>query len=115
MLAKQYRLSKEKDFEKVFKRGRANYTGQIGVKTIANQFRHNRFGIIVSAKVSKKATERNRIKRRIRQALRQLDKKLIGGYDVVIIALPGLLNLDYQAVKGGLERVFIKLKLFIDR
>lgn len=112
MLAKQHRLVKQKDFEKVFKRGKAYYTKFLGAKILASQPELNRFGIVISTKVSKKATERNKLKRQIRQAIRELDKKLKSGFDIVIMALPGFLNQDYQAIKGGLERILKGLKIF---
>lgn len=112
MLAKQHRLIKEKDFKKIFKLGKAYYTKLLGVKTLASQFRFNRFGIIVSSKISKKATKRNRLKRQIRQALGELDKKLIVGLDLAVIALPGLLDQDYKIIRSELGRILVKLKLF---
>lgn len=112
MLARQHRLTKEKDFEKIFKQGKAYYTKLLGVKILASQFRFNRFGIIISSKVSKKATERNRLKRRIRQAVRELDKKLKSGFDLAVIASPGFLKQDYEIIKGELEKIFRELKLF---
>jgi len=112
MLAKQNRLVKEKDFEKVFKQGRAFYTKLLGVKISAAQSELNRFGVVISTKISKKATERNKLKRRIRQAVRELDKELKSGFDLVIMALPALLGQDYKAIKDELEKIFTKLKLF---
>ena len=112
MLAKQHRLVKQKDFEKVFKQGRAFYSKLLGVKIIINQREFNRFGIVVSTKVSKKATERNKLKRQIRQAARELLKNLKSGFDIVIIVLPGFLNSEYKIVKGELEIIFKKLKFF---
>lgn len=111
MLAKQHRLVKQKDFERVFKQGRSYYTKLLGAKLLANQA-VNRFGIVISTKISKKATERNRLKRQIRQALRELDKKLKPGFDLVIMALPGFFNQEYGDVKGELKKVFLGLKLF---
>ena len=112
MLAKRHRLVKQKDFERVFKQGRSYYTKSLGVKILANQLKFNRFGIVISSKVSKKATERNRLKRQIRQAARELDKKLKPGFDLVIMALPGFLDQEYKIVAGELERIFTKLKIF---
>lgn len=112
MLTKQRRLVKEKDFEKVFKLGKSYYTKLLGVKALAGRSGVNRYGLIVSAKVSKKASERNRLKRQLRAAAKELDKNLAGGFDMAVMALPPLLNRDYQTIKNELERVFIKLKLF---
>lgn len=112
MLARPQRLVKEKDFEKVFKQGRAYYTKLLGMKVLNSQFEFNRFGIVVSTKISKKATERNRLKRQIRQAARELDKELKPGFDLVILALPGFLNQEYRIVKKELEKIFKGLGLF---
>ena len=112
MLAKQHRLVKQKDFEKVFKQGRSYYTKLLGVKILANQLPANRFVIVISTKISKKATERNKLKRQIRQAARELDQELKSGFEIVIMVLPGFLNSEYKIVKGELEIIFRKLRLF---
>lgn len=111
MLARRNRIVKQKDFEKVFKQGRSYYTKSLGAKTLVSQSEFNRFGIVISTKVSKKAVERNRLKRQIRQVLRELNKELESGFDLVIMVLPGFINQDYRTVKGEIERVFRKLRL----
>ena len=112
MLAKQGRLVKQKDFEKVFKRGRSFYSKFMGVRVFANQLEFNRFGIVISSKISKKATLRNRLKRRLTEALREVDHKLKPGLDVVLIALPGFLCQDYGEIGRELAKVFSRLKLY---
>ncbi len=111
MLAKSHRLLKKKDFDRTFKQGKSFYTKFLGVKVLANQTEANRFGIIISTKISKKAVERNKLKRQIREILRPLNKKLKPGFDLIIIAAPSLLGQDYQSIKIELERIFFKLKL----
>lgn len=111
MLAKERRLAKQKDFEKVFKQGRAYYTKILGVKILFNGQKYNRFGIIISSKVSKKAVERNKLKRQIREVLREFNKSLRPGFDMAIIVLPALLNQDYNSIKIELEKIFFKLRL----
>lgn len=111
MLPKTNRLVKTKDFEKVFKQGRSFFTKLMGVKILGGQAKNNRFGVIISAKVSKKAVERNRLKRQIREALRELNKKLLQGFDLAIIVSPNLLKSDFKAIKNELEKVFIRLRL----
>lgn len=112
MLARQHRLVKQKDFERIFKQGKSYYTKLLGAKTLGSQLEFNRFGIVISTKVSKKATERNKLKRQIRQALRELDKNLKSGFDLVIMALPGFLNQEYKTVRDELGKIFKGLKLF---
>ena len=112
MLAKQRRLVKEKDFARTFKRGKSFYARFLGVKAAANQTGTNRYGIIISSKVSKKATERNKLKRQIRAVLKELDEQLISGYDMAIIVSPAALKQDFKSLKAELVKIFSKLKLF---
>jgi len=112
MLAKPQRLARDKDFKKVFEQGRSCYSKRLGVKVINNQRPKNRYGIIISAKVSKKAVERNRLKRQISQILKGLDKSLAPGFDLAVVVLPAMPGQEFKAVKNELEKILEKLKLF---
>lgn len=112
MLAKQNCLAKEKDFEKTFKLGKSFYSKLFGVKVVANELTNNRYGIIINSKVSKKAVERNKLKRQIRVVLEGLDKHLNHGYDLIIIVLPAALNQEFDVIGAELKKIFLKLKLF---
>jgi ribonuclease P protein component len=112
MLAKQHRLVKKKDFAETFKRGKSFYIRFFGVKAVPAKASHNRYGIIISTKVSKKSVERNKLKRQIRAILKELDKQLVSGYDMAIVVLPTALNQDFFSLKDELAKIFSKLKLF---
>ena len=112
MLAKSQRLARDRDFKKIFEQGESYYSKLLGVKAINNQRVLNRYGIIISAKVSKKAVERNRLKRQISQILKRLDKSLASGFDLAVVVLPAMLEQEGKAVKNELEKVLKKLKLF---
>jgi ribonuclease P protein component len=92
--------------------GKSFYSKLFGVKMVANGLTNNRYGIIISSKVSKKAVERNKLKRQIRVVLRKLDKHLNHGYDLIIIVLPIALNQGFDVVSAELEKISLKLKLF---
>lgn len=111
MLAKKNRLVKEKDFKETFRSGRSFFFKNLGIKAVKNKLEVNRYGIIISTKISKKAVERNKLKRQIRQIIKSLDKKTISGFDLIIITLPGVINRDYFEIKKELKDGFIKLKL----
>jgi len=112
MLAKQLRLAKKKDFKKIFKQGKFSYTKIFSLKVLANQMDTNRYGIIISTKVSKKSSERNKLKRQFREAVKELDKKLLPGFDLVIIVSPAAKNQEYEFIKSKLEKILSALKLF---
>lgn len=111
MLPKINRLTKNKEFDNVFKRGRSSFDKITGVKFVANNLGINRIGILVSFKVSKKAVERNKIKRRIREIVRAELKNLKNGLDIVIIALPDIKNKTFKEIKPSLAGHFKKLRL----
>lgn len=112
MLAKPYRLTKNKEFDQVFSKGKAYYTDCLGIKCAKNGLEISRFGILVSTKVSKKAVIRNKIKRRIRQALLPQMDRLKSGYDCAIICRPAIVEKNYREILSLLEYSFNKLKLY---
>jgi len=109
MLPKKNRLTKDKEFNNVFKNGRSSYTKILGFKAIKNNLNLNRFGIIVSKKVSKKAVERNKIKRQIRAIIKS--KNLHQGYDIIVLALPKIINSDYKKIEQSIIYNLTKLRL----
>ena len=58
--------------------------------------------IIVSTKVSKKATERNKIKRRIREIIRDRSQKT--GQNYKIYVNPSAKNLSYQELEKEIKK-----------
>lgn len=116
MLKKINRLTKDKDFNNVFNPptggGRSGYDKTIGIKVASNNLEHNRFGILISTKVSKKAVERNKIKRQIRETIRLQQEKLKQGHDCVVICLPDIVGKTYKEIEGSINKQFKKLKLY---
>jgi len=112
MLAKKNRLTKEKEFKTVFRKSKSSFDDILGVKVTKNKLEYSRFGIIVSSKVSKKAVERNKIKRRLSNLIRLQKQKIIRGFDCVIIVLPPILNKKLEEISQSLDKHFKKLKLY---
>lgn len=118
MLKKINRLSKKHDFDLVFKQGKSVYSPYFVIKVLPNQLGRIRFGIVVSNKVSKRATKRNLIKRRIRAILQKGLKPNRQGIDVVILTSPRLINaqgkvLQNKQIEKELLAVLRKAKLFV--
>jgi ribonuclease P protein component len=113
MLKKINRLTKDKDFELVFKKGKSAYDQLVGIKHISNTQEINRYGIIVSSKVSKKAVIRNKIKRLIREIIKNQEIYLKKGYDIVIITFPGIINNKKTEISESIIKGLTKLKLYL--
>ncbi|MBE9128492.1 MULTISPECIES: ribonuclease P protein component [unclassified Coleofasciculus] len=70
-----------------------------------------RIGISISQKVSKKAVVRNRIKRQIRAALRQLLPGLSPGWRLVVVVRPTALECDYAQILRELEQLMVEIEV----
>ncbi len=92
------RLRTNRDFRKVFDRG-VGYSGKsLRVIVKINDRKYNRIGIVASRKVGK-AFQRNKVKRRIREAFRRSKTVIPQGYDLVVI-----LRTEAVCTKYGLLR-----------
>ena len=111
MLAKQHRLTKERDFKKVNASGQSFFSSLFKLKHVANNLEVSRFGIVTSAKLSKKAVVRNRIRRQVSEILRLNSNQIVSGQDVVVWVKVSALGKDYQEVEEKLLALLNKAKL----
>lgn len=111
MLTKHQRIAKKKDFDYIFKNGKSRYSSVSGVKFVFNGLTFNRFGLIISNKVSKSAVDRNRIRRRLYTQLTSLLPSLKIGYDVIVIIQPGAKNFTSEEFNKNLVDLFKSAKI----
>jgi len=117
MLPRKNRLKKKKDFERIFKKGKEYKEDFLLLKTISNNLQFSRFGFIINKKVVKKATIRNKIKRRLREVVRrEILPKIKKRVDCVIIVKPGIKseNFSFEKIKNTLYKLTKKAKLLED-
>lgn len=108
MLPKANRLKKKKDFEMVFKEGRGFKEDFLFLKVAKNNLKSSRFGFVVSKKISKKATVRNKIKRRLGELVRIKLPQIKKGIDGAIIIMPGLEKNDFWELEEIINKLFRK-------
>ncbi|MDY7014626.1 MAG: ribonuclease P protein component [Cyanobacteriota bacterium] len=65
----------------------------------------SQFGISLGRKVSKKAVERNRMKRQLRAAIRHLLPTLSPGWKTIVIVKPGAIECKYEHFLRELEEL----------
>jgi ribonuclease P protein component len=98
-------LKKPADFARVHKQGKYINNRLISLKSHGNGLSFARWGIMTGKKLGK-AVIRNRVKRRLREILRQANLK--PGNDIVIMARSGAVTADFmeltQAVLGLLKK-----------
>lgn len=111
MLDRKFRLTKDKDFDNVYKSGSSFFSRILGIKYTKNSLEVTRFGIIIGSKISKKSTERNKVKRRIREILRLNLKNIKKGYDIVVLVRSSIIECDYGEIQKNLSYVLTKSNL----
>ena len=111
MLKKINRLTKDKEYDFVFKNGKSGFGDFLGIKFAANELQYNRFGIIVSNKISKSAVKRNLIKRRLREVVESKNDQIKQCFDLVIITLPAISGKSLAEIEKSFDFVLKKTKL----
>src|SRR3989344_6458243 len=109
MLPKIHRLTKKKDFDVVFKGGKSVGGAFLMVKILKSNLGESRFGFVVSKKVSPKATVRNKVKRRLREAVACEIKNMKGARDVIIVALPGVQKQEFSVIREMVKNILSKI------
>ncbi len=117
-LARSHRLKNRKDFVALYQNGGRYASPHLilrTLRTIATDKPRTplptQFGISISQKVSKKAVIRNRIKRQIRQVIRELLPTISGGWKVVIVVRPGSVECNYEHFLGELKQLLVKARI----
>lgn len=99
MLPYTFRLNKEHDIKKTLASKKSSGSRLITCKFSRNDLQHSRIGFIVSNKVSKLATKRNKLKRQMRASVEKHLAEIKNGYDIIFIAKPTLLDKEYSIVE----------------
>jgi ribonuclease P protein component len=113
MLQRINRLCKKKEIDGVFLRGKSVKEGCLVLKSAENQLNSVRFCFVVSKRVSKTAVGRNLLKRRMREIARAALPNLKPGYDLILIAMPGLEIKDYPGIESLMKKSFSRSGVII--
>jgi ribonuclease P protein component len=111
MLPRSARLRKERDHEHVRRTGRRASDQFLSVKALQTQNTRPRVAVVISKKVDKRATVRNRIRRQILAKIEQKYKKLKPGTDIVVIIRPGISALTSKDAEIRMFSLFRQLSL----
>ena len=92
MSRRQHRLSRSRDFDTVYRKGRSVSTRFLVLYLFPREDDRDggpRLGLAVSRQLGG-AVERNRLKRRLRASFEEICERLPAGHDYVLVARPGL-------------------------
>jgi len=102
LLKKPYRIIKNKEYKDILNSGRFLRNRFFLLKFKPNNLKNSRFGIVVSTKVSKKAVDRNLVKRRVREIIRANLENIKDGFDVVLVMKKESLGLNYSEIEHNI-------------
>lgn len=113
MLAKNHRLTKREDFATVYAKGAYSSLDGITIKYAPSKNTETRIGFSIGKNFSKKAVQRNRVRRILQEACRHHVELLKPGFDIVVMIKPECKDMEFQKTVEILKKIFTKANLFI--
>lgn len=104
------RLRSARDFRRVREAGRTWAHTVLVLSAAPNRYGRTRCGIVVRKSLGN-AVQRNRLKRRVREAVRQIYAEIISGWDVIFIVRTPLITATYDQLCGAIRRLLTQANL----
>lgn len=99
MLAKKFKLTGARNFDRVQKEGKVYQSADFGIARYERKDSDpSKFAFIVSTKIAKDAVDRNRFKRAMSEAVRINSIDLKNGFDVVFLAKMSIVRVPTSEV-----------------
>ncbi|MFA6183906.1 MAG: ribonuclease P protein component [Parcubacteria group bacterium] len=111
MLSKKYKIIKKEDFNLLYKNGITYHSKHLKILILPNNLKSNRFSIVVSKKISAKATVRNATKRKLKHILPSLDTFFPTKVDALLIAHAGIGNLKTNILIEEIKNIIKRITL----
>jgi ribonuclease P protein component len=109
VLPARFRLTRERDFDACYRRGRRAVDRLLTIACLARPAGGVRIGVSVSRKVGSSVV-RNRVKRWIREAARPLTTRAGEPFDLVISARPAAAQSGFYAVRESIAKLMGRLQ-----
>ena len=107
VLKRENRIRLKKDFTEVKNKGRVLYSPLFGFLTCKENDNQKKFGFIVSKKISKRAVDRNKIRRILSEVVRENLERFENGTRIIFLTKKEILGKKYDEVEKEVEK-FIK-------
>ncbi len=100
MLAQKYRFHSRGGVRYVYQKGKTIRTSLLSLVYAPNTRHHQRFGVVVSKKVMKSAVGRNRIRRRVYEAIRLELPEFTTDQDCLFVVFSkSVINLPFRELR----------------
>lgn len=110
MIAQQYKIHSKPRVLHILKKGRMFKWGVFYFRRLPNRAGRARFALILSKKIGRKAVERNKIRRRIYEAIRK-NFSIVSKtcYDIVVLCSARIAKMDYAQIEKDMIQSLKKL------
>lgn len=103
------RLLRPAEFQRIFKGADWRVAGTaFTLLAVGNTLGHPRLGVALSKRQVRRAVERNRIRRQLRESFR-LHQHQLGGVDIVVLGRAGIDTLSTQELRSAIDRSWEEL------
>ena len=101
-MERKYRLRLNADFQRVRQKGKSWANHLMVLCVLPNDLEHSRFGFAASKRIGK-AVVRNRVRRRMREAVRLRRDLIAEGWDMVFIARSAIRYAAYDEIARAVQ------------
>lgn len=105
MLKKINRISKRKEFEEIKKEGAVYQFPLFGLAVLKKEDKEKKFGFIISKKISKRAVDRNRIKRLLAESIKQNLGEIKEGFRGIFLVKKNILGRKFDEIKKEVDKI----------
>lgn len=112
-MKKRYRVRENARFQEIRRKGQSYSNQMLVLCVLKNDQENSRFGFSISKRIGN-AVVRNRIKRRLREAMRLRIAEVKPGWDLVFIARYAIRRADYHEMDATCARLIRRANLLVD-
>lgn len=113
-MKRTYRLRRPHQFQRVRREGRTLTHHLLLLNFAANRCKHTRCGFVVGKRIGK-SVQRNRAKRRVREAVRSVFEHIRPGMDLVFVVRTVEVNdVPFTTLQGAVEQLLRRANLWCD-
>ncbi|MDD5110284.1 MAG: ribonuclease P protein component [Patescibacteria group bacterium] len=111
MLSKMHRISRPGELSAVHRKGGRSGGQAIAVSVLRTRRPVSRFAFVVSNRVSKRATQRNRLRRQLRGAVHDWLPQIAPGCDIVVTVRAGHPVIPTAQLRAALAQALRRCRL----